>query len=67
MSPDEYREKREKLLSTLKDPVIAFIESRCYEDHHSYGYEAVLNEIPVLRQEVIELFQELGLDYLIWK
>jgi hypothetical protein len=67
MTPSEYREKADKLLAGLKDPVIAFVEYRCYQEHHSYGYEEILNAIPELRQEIIQLFADLGIEETLWK
>ena len=40
---DEYEQELAELLSGLPEKTAAFIRNKAYEDHHSDGYEAVLD------------------------
>lgn len=52
LTADEYEQEMAALLDGLPEKTAAFIRNKAYEDHHSSGYESVLNAADDLLEEM---------------
>jgi hypothetical protein len=45
MTPEEYYDQQEKVLEPIPKELRGYFSYQAYEDHHSGGYEEVLNAL----------------------